>query len=279
MRVVNELEQLEQAAARDDMSPLRHLQRRPEFRVSIGQELLPNPILPNRTVGSVDDLPLSNPDKPPLFADDNTEVDGFEPSSLDEPAVEPSGRERDDSFAGAGTAPSSNPHRPRDRPKARMAWMSDWSSGPPGLLGGRFGACFDRMHTAVTEDVSHDPATGGIPAGSQTAGTPGPVGLVQPHGDSPFCLCEHIVNRLMSDSGPAESQFSMLATPLDDARASGESEPYAPKRQSMTELLADIVRLSEAAQSADSDAGVPAEVDWEELEPLLRMLNVPRTLD
>ena len=350
MRVVNELDKLEQEAARDDLSPLRQLQGQPKLRVSICQELLPNPILPNRTVGSVDDIPLSNPDKPPRSADDNAEVDGFEPSSLDEPAVEPGGRGRDDSFADAGTArsddehptltpeldgdcafwphgrlpaqasgtaqfdsglqrsgeqwnrvgegseqpasrsseteyskarraPSSNPHEPRDRPKARMAWMSDWSSGPPGLLGGRFGARFDKMHTAVTEDVSHDPATDGIPAGSQGAGTPGRVRLVQPHGDSPFCLREHIVNRLMSDSGPAESQFSMHATPLDDARASGESEPYTPKRQSRTELLADIVRLSEAAQSAYSDAGVPAEVDWEELEPLVRMLDLPRTLD
>ena len=348
MRVVNELDKLEQAAARDDMSPLRHLQGRPELRVSIGRELLPNPVLTNRTVGSVDDIPLSNPDEPPLSADNNPGDD--EVGLLDEPTVDASGRERDDSFADVGTAcsddehpaltpeldgdcafwpqgcspaqasatpqfdsglqrsgeqrnrgregseqpanrsgetadsrarraPSSHPHRPRDRPTARMACMSDWSVGPRGLLGGRFGACCDTMHTAVTEDVSHDPATGGVPAGLQAAGTPGPVRLVQPHGDSPFCLREHIVNRFMSGSGLAESQFSMLANPLDDARGSGQSEPYAPMRHPMTELLADILRLSEAAQSADSEAGVPAEVDWEEFEPLLRMLNLPRTLD
>ena len=59
-----------------------------------------------------------------------------------------------------------------------MAWMSDWSSGPPGLLDGRMGACVGKMHTAATVDVSHDPATDGIPAGSQAAGTPEPVRLV-----------------------------------------------------------------------------------------------------
>ena len=346
MRIVNELDKLAQAEACDDMGPLRHLQSRPQLRVSIGQKFLPSPILSNPIVGSVDDIPLSNPDEPHLSADDNAGVDGFESSLLDEP----SGRERDDSFTDAGTArsddeqpaltpelnrdcafwphgrspaqasdtqqfdsglqrsveqrngveeeseqpasrssetadstarraPSSNPRRPRDRPKARMAWMSDWCSDPPGLLGGRMGAYVGKMHTAATVDVSHDPATDGIPAGSQAAGTPGPVRLVQPHSDSPFCVCEHIVHRRMSDSWPAESQFSMLADPLHDARASGESEPYAPKRQSMTELLAGIVRLCEAAQSADSDAGVPAGVDWEELELLVQMLNLPRTPD
>ena len=99
---MNELDKLAQAEARDDMSPLRHLEGRPELRVSIGQEFLPSPFLPNPIVGSVDDIPLSNPDEPHLSADDNAGVDGFESSLLDEP----SGRERDDSFADAGTARS-----------------------------------------------------------------------------------------------------------------------------------------------------------------------------